>query len=508
MAEVYRAIMIGAEGFEKVVAIKKVLPHLTDNPDLIKMFIDEAMVVSRLNHPNIVQVYDFEKFGDQYLLVMEYVHGRPLSKVLARCQLRHENLPVNLAIHVTAETAAALGFAHGKTDDRGALLGIVHRDISPQNIMISVDGLVKVTDFGIAKRADRRFKTRAGHIKGKLGYLSPEQVWGKPLDRRSDIFSLGVVAHQMIAGYGLFRRESEAGMIEAIQQWRGLGETDLPEGTPGQVRNILTRLLQPDRDNRYRDARELLSNLKGAMRDMAIEGGTAELGSMMFRLFGEELTSPATAHTDRRPLEEMVSSDVDRFESLLGEETRIVVPGSVPGRSAKVATEAIRARTRPWWRRGAIWLVLSLVMVLGAALLAITGRQDPDSSGAEPVAEIAQAEDGASSGEHPDGGEEEDRRHAADEGDAGGSRSATSPGARDDVKPRARTRLGTLFLNSYPWAFVEIDGKRLKGTTPIMGLRLGAGRHSIRLSNPLVKRSTTIQVRILPGKATRRAVRF
>jgi tRNA A-37 threonylcarbamoyl transferase component Bud32 len=193
MAEVFRAKRAGVEGFEKVVAVKRILPHLSDNKEFVDMFIDEAKMVAGLTHPNIVQIFDLGKIDKSYYIAMEYVHGRDLRTILRRAKEKGLRLPLDLSVFIVAQVCSSLEFAHRKKDEQARPMMIVHRDVSPQNILISFEGDVKLTDFGIAKAATKATSTDVGALRGKLLYMSPEQAWGKAMDRRSDLFSLGIV---------------------------------------------------------------------------------------------------------------------------------------------------------------------------------------------------------------------------------------------------------------------------------------------------------------------------
>src|SRR5258708_7292373 len=193
MAEVWKARMKGVEGFQKIVAIKKILPHLSDNQDFIGMFIDEAKLAAQLNHNNIIHIYDLGKIQSSYYIAMEYIDGHDLKTILKRGEERDTAMTVETALFVASKIAAALDYAHRKHDFEGKEMGLVHRDVSPQNVLISQEGDIKLCDFGIAKAASKASHTQAGALKGKLQYMSPEQAWGRSIDKRSDIFALATV---------------------------------------------------------------------------------------------------------------------------------------------------------------------------------------------------------------------------------------------------------------------------------------------------------------------------
>jgi serine/threonine protein kinase len=206
MAELFRARRSGVEGFQKIVAIKKILPHIAGNDEFITMFADEAKLAAQLNHPNIVHIFDLGKIeSGGYFIAMEFVEGRDLRAILKSAREIGQPLPVPLSIYIACKIAAALDYAHRRRESDGRELKIVHRDVSPQNILISYEGDIKLCDFGIAKAASKASQTESGALKGKVRYMSPEQAWGKPIDRRSDLFSLGAVLFEMLTEQPLFR---------------------------------------------------------------------------------------------------------------------------------------------------------------------------------------------------------------------------------------------------------------------------------------------------------------
>ncbi|HYV46221.1 MAG TPA: serine/threonine-protein kinase, partial [Myxococcaceae bacterium] len=182
MAQIYLARQKGPEGFEKLMVVKRILPHLAENADFVRMFLDEARIAARLSHPNIVQIFNLGAQDDSYFIAMEYIHGEDVRRVWKRSEQKGTVMPTNLVCRVIMEACSGLDYAHKKADQNGKPLGIVHRDVSPQNILVTFEGGVKVVDFGIAKAADQAVVTRSGVLKGKYSYMSPEQALGKKLD--------------------------------------------------------------------------------------------------------------------------------------------------------------------------------------------------------------------------------------------------------------------------------------------------------------------------------------
>ncbi|HET8900942.1 MAG TPA: serine/threonine-protein kinase, partial [Holophagaceae bacterium] len=269
MAELFKAQQRGVQGFQKIVAIKRILPHLVDNEDFATMFIDEAKLAAQLTHPNIVQIFDLGKAGSSYYIAMEYVNGRDLRTLLRKAKEYGKAFPEAVAAFVTMKVASALDYAHRKRgfDDRE--LKLVHRDVSPQNVLISNEGAVKLVDFGIAKAATKASHTVAGALKGKLLYMSPEQALGQPLDNRSDLYSLGLVLFEMLTGERCFQADSEMGVLEKVRMGK-IGDLRAinPEISP-EVAEIVNRALHKSVEQRYASARLLERDL----RDLLMKRG-------------------------------------------------------------------------------------------------------------------------------------------------------------------------------------------------------------------------------------------
>jgi serine/threonine protein kinase len=284
MAEVFRAKRRGVEGFEKVVAVKRILPHLSSNKDFLDMFVDEAKIVASLSHPNIAQIFDLGKIDDSYYIAMEFVEGHDLRSILTRARARGTLLGVDLAALIAAKVGAALEYAHRHRDDQGNELRIVHRDVSPQNILVSNEGEVKLVDFGIARAASKASHTDSGSLRGKLLYMSPEQAWGKSLDNRSDIFSLGGVFFEALTGHPLFSGNSEMSILERVREARFLTPSSLNPAVPIELEAVVTRALQKDPNERYQDAAEMLRDLDTYLRRRPAVGPN-ELARFIGRLF-------------------------------------------------------------------------------------------------------------------------------------------------------------------------------------------------------------------------------
>ena len=289
MAELYKAKRTGVEGFQKIVAIKKILPHLADDEEFITMFADEAKLAAQLNHPNIIHIYDLGKIqAGGYFIAMEYVDGRDLRAIQKSGRELGAPLPVPLAVYIASKVASALDYAHRRRDAEGHDLHIVHRDVSPQNILISYEGDIKLCDFGIAKATSKASQTQSGALKGKLQYMSPEQAWAKPIDRRSDLFSLGVVLHELLTGDRLFRGDTDIQVLEKVRTAEVIPPSRMNPEVPKNLDGVVLRCLAKDPEERYANASDLLRDLDSVLYSYTPAPGSADVAIYLHRLQAEE----------------------------------------------------------------------------------------------------------------------------------------------------------------------------------------------------------------------------
>ncbi|HZJ67244.1 MAG TPA: serine/threonine-protein kinase, partial [Kofleriaceae bacterium] len=280
MAELFLAVHKGVEGYIKVVVIKRVLPHLSNNPDFIRMFIDEARLTARLEHPNIVRTYEFGEVDGQYFTAMEYLPGEDLGKTLKNLAASRQAMPIHVATGVASQLCAGLHFAHHFTDIDGHPLNLVHRDINPANVIITYGGEVKIIDFGVAK-SNTNVQTLTGTIKGKVSYMPPEQVLGRAVDHRADIFSAGVVLWEMLTGRPLFLRNSEAATLYAIMNAPIHPPSKVRPDVPPQLDRIVSRALSRRPADRFETAEQMAHALDDFMvsaprYDARVLAGTVE----------------------------------------------------------------------------------------------------------------------------------------------------------------------------------------------------------------------------------------
>lgn len=293
MAEVFKAKAFGVEGFERLVAVKRILPSIAEDNEFITMFVDEAKISVQLTHTNIAQIFDLGKVGDAYFIALEYVSGKDLRTLFDRARQRGEQIPVPMACFLTMKVCEGLDYAHNKKDSSGRDLHLVHRDVSPQNVLLSYDGEVKLIDFGIAKAAGKAGKTQAGILKGKFGYMAPEQVHGNAVDRRSDIFSLGIVLYELLTGERLFAGDSDFATLEKVRTAEIMPPSTYNRRVPEELEQIVLKALSRDPSSRYQTAMDLHDDLQSFMYTSGNFFARKDLASYMRRLFAEEISKEA-----------------------------------------------------------------------------------------------------------------------------------------------------------------------------------------------------------------------
>ncbi len=290
MAEILLGRLTGPSGFERSVVIKRILPTYAELPTFVDMFLDEARIAARINHPNVVQHQELGQEGVQLFLVMEYVEGESLSSLQRRLCSRGVPLRIEQAAFIVAEAAAGLHAAHEMTDIDGSPLNIVHRDISPQNIFITYRGNVKVMDFGIAKAADSISVTEAGELKGKFEYMSPEQSMGEPLDRRSDVFALGIVLYELMTGRRVFRRATRLASLRAVREAAIPKPSSIVPDLPESFERICMKALSREPADRYPDMATMRDELLAAIRQSSAPWDLErDLGALMMELFADRM---------------------------------------------------------------------------------------------------------------------------------------------------------------------------------------------------------------------------
>ncbi len=289
MAEIYRARTFDRLGRRHDVAVKRVLAHLAKDDSFIDMLVDEAKIAIALRHPNIAQVYEFAQAGEEYFLAMEWVDGKDLRSILKLLRGKGETLPPEHAAYAIYEVANALHAAHTATDKDQKPMRIVHRDISPSNVLCAYTGEVKLCDFGIAKATLSKVNTKTGVIKGKIKYMSPEQALGRKLDHRSDIFSLGSCLYEMLTSKTPFRGDNEMDILVKVRDVTYDSISFYNPSVPDELQGIATRCMQRSRSRRYANAAELANDIAGFMRENYPDYTRSHFGAFMRHLFAKEI---------------------------------------------------------------------------------------------------------------------------------------------------------------------------------------------------------------------------
>jgi len=291
MAEIYKAKRKGVKGFEKIIAIKKILSGYGEDDRYIEMFVDEAKIAAELTHPNIVQIYDLGKKDDYYFIAMEYIQGRDLRLILRKLKEQDKTIPEEISLALIIKILEALSYAHSAKDNQGKNLDIVHRDISPPNILLSYNGDVKLTDFGVSKASNKIHQTISGALKGKLLYMSPEQAKGdRNIDHRSDLYSVGVVLFEIITGEKLFLDSSEVRVLKKVQESTIIKPSEVIEDIDPELETIILKALHKERESRYQNASELIRDIESYL-DKKFDHipNPIHLSHFVYNLFAEEI---------------------------------------------------------------------------------------------------------------------------------------------------------------------------------------------------------------------------
>jgi serine/threonine-protein kinase len=351
MAEILLARVVGPRGFERPVVIKRILPHLARQESFVSMFLDEARIAAGIRHKNVIHVEELVEGPEGLYLVMEYLEGESAAGLTRRLFAREQSLDVALGVHIVAEACAGLHAAHEMEDVSGQKQDLVHRDVTPHNLFVTYDGTVKVLDFGIAKAADRITQTEAGQLKGKFGYMSPEQCRGHTLDRRTDNFALGVVPYELTTARRLFQGDNAAQTIQAVCDHLVVPPSRLAPGYPAELEAVCMRALSAAPEERYATAMDMRRDLLSIGRDLAPgQEPTEALGRLMQQVFEDRVA-------EKRELLRRLRAGSKVTHVPAGEVDQGVELAAIP-------VELVKARPRN--RVGA------LAALLAAAVLAMT----------------------------------------------------------------------------------------------------------------------------------------
>ena len=298
MAQLYRAKIIGVEGFEKFIAIKQILPHLAHEEELITSFIDEAKLAALLNHQNVVQIYDFGSMENSYFITMEFLFGKDLRAVNAKAKEKGTPVSLENALYLISKVCAGLDYAHKLKDFQGKSLNIIHRDISPQNIFLTYEGDVKIVDFGIAKAASQSTITQVGMIKGKVAYMSPEQAAGKVIDHRSDIFATGILLYELVAGGRMFKGDDTLQILSKVREAEFTPLGTLKGGLPEKLYDIVAKALAKEPEDRYQSCADMQADIEECIFRLNLRPSGRSLAEYLKLLFAEEIEAEGKRMAD------------------------------------------------------------------------------------------------------------------------------------------------------------------------------------------------------------------
>jgi serine/threonine protein kinase len=361
MATVFLARLSGVGGFQRFVAMKRLHPHLANEKEFVEMFLDEARIAARIHHPNVVPILEVGASPVGYYLVMEYIEGDTLARLLARAAQRGKRIPIPIALRIAVDTLSGLHAAHELRDDTGDPVNLVHRDVSPQNVLVGVDGIARITDFGVARAASRLTATRVGQLKGKIAYMAPEQAAGEEtLDRRADVFAAGIVIWEELAAKRLFKAENEAATLSRVMTEPVPPLSVIVPGLSLQLSNVVMRALERDPNKRFATCAQFGDALEAAAVGKERIATPRELAAYVTEVLGEEVSAQREA----------VRAWIARSEpSQVGQ-----LPGTTPSSSVSAAAMSLSggdaaqtatlSQSLPQQRRGRAGLFLLLILLL------------------------------------------------------------------------------------------------------------------------------------------------
>jgi serine/threonine-protein kinase len=531
MGEVYLAKMETLGGAEKVVALKLVRRDLAENEEFASLFIDEARLAMGLSHANIVQSFDAGRIDQQLFLAMEYVAGLHLGDLMHLCEQRlGQPLPHRHLIYIAVEALKGLDYAHRRVDSQDRALGVVHRDVSPGNILLSREGEVKVADFGIAKSALRSRQTTAGRVKGKLPYIAPEQLRQAGVDRRTDIYSLAAVMYEALTNCWLVDANDTERAIQDILEGRFARPRDTHPEIAEALEAIVLRALSTDPESRYSNAPAMRQELERFALAQGYLLSSADLADFVEELGVGARPSHAPKSTDLGlppavRAEPAANVEAAPFNALLGAELRkldTADPYSVfttdevalltaPPRSEPMTMSLPLRRRRRW-----LWVIALFGAAALITVVELRGEGEPTASvdvpeqpnvatvplTAEPIAPQPQPQPRpqpqvsvSMEDAGPDPRQEPEIR----------PRPRVRRAARRPVPPAAPLEPAFVSINSDPWSYVVIDGKRIQ-TTPVRGYRIPPGRHEIVLRNPEAGLERRFEIEVQSGESKRLSV--
>jgi serine/threonine-protein kinase len=525
MAEVFLARTAGPMGFEKQLVLKRILPHMAKDPAFIQMFLSEATLAARLTHPNIVQIFDFGESDGTYFLAMEYIDGPTLRTLLMDAYQRQVALPPVVCARIIANACEGLAFAHDFRDPATRQpLGIVHRDISPDNILLSRQGAVKVADFGIAKATGQRHRTQTGIIKGKLAYMPPEQVRAQPIDRRVDVYALGVVFYELVTGQRPYEAPTDASLMQSILFEQPLPAVLRNPDLPEPVQNILRRAIAKEREQRYPDCLAFQADLEQFILSMGKPVTTQHIAQLVAQVSPpiEDAPlpplppgSPPLEATEIRPSSPSAPLPVELDRTA---PRATVTPEPIP--AAAVAPAALATPAAPARRTGRLRVALAGLVLLAGGGGVLHWRTEAPLSPAAPPA-VATAPEPLPSPAPPERGAAAEQPvpepptppealgSAAPEPSAEPAAPAPSgtpgesapPSAGEQGSKAESERVGIVQFDIKPNGVIFLEGKRL-GATPLGPVEISAGTYNFKVINKRLKKQVNVRVEVKPDDVT------
>jgi len=521
MAEIYLARQTSIAGFQKLLVIKRILSHLSREDVFVEMFLDEARIAAQINHPNVVQIYDLGCVEGQYFIAMEYLEGEGLSEVMRQARKQRQPVPPVLAAGMALQMCEGLHHAHTMLGPDGEPLKVVHRDVNPQNIFVLYSGGVKLVDFGIAKAAKRFSQTSTGMLKGKYGYMSPEQIMNLSLDSRSDVYSAGVVLWEMLTGRRLFRQSNELEILKAITEQDTPPPSSILPTVPQALDDICTKALKRSRDLRYQTAGEMRLELSFYLKRIKETSDTVAIGEYMQSLFAEridekrKLVKAAQSHYKSGDLGEALFGGREDTEPSVSRYTpSFVEPDAILRDPGSRSGEIIIRQKSSAWRVLALLTGGALIAVVVLLIFLWPSKWGEKSSAVEPGPVQPDKPVVEDAGTRPDQGPEEavvvvpPKDPEPDPAQLKKKKKLSKKRRKKKVNSTtAKGEPGRLRLATSPWTTVYFKGEKL-GVTPLVDVELPPGKHTLRAVNPGKGIDREIQVVIRSGQTTAKSVRF
>jgi len=462
MAEVYLAKQLGLQGFEKLVVIKRILPHLSSNQTYVKMFLSEARTAANLHHSNIVHTFEVAEDSGVYYMVMEFLYGQDLRSLIKRLNKKKEKLPLEIAIGLIIEACSGLNYVHTKADLSGKHLGIVHRDVSPHNLIITYDGEIKLVDFGIAKVLENESETHSGVLKGKYAYMSPEQVKGEKLTNKTDLFSLGIILYEISTGERLFKKESQIQTLNSVSLCEIKLPSEINSEYPKCLENIILKSLAKDPESRFENCLEFRSALESCLAELSLSYSPIDCSAYMKGIFCDLIEK------DRQ-------NDANMF---LGIDTAFWSIDELADNSSEEVTDCKTVvkniKPKRLWK---YYVPVGCMVFLAA--IGLSSEYDFSVKSKKLLSK------------------KEERKIVDEVLNRIGYEEIVAFNNKPKKNKATKIQNGFLKIVVNPWANVILDGKSI-GITPLSAIALRPGKYKLLLKNPILKKQKLRHIEIKP----------